>query len=648
MSALSVPSVASVASASSLLRSLGYGWYRAVIRGLPRRLVLWPLLVLALLGSGLPVHAADSFLEPDQAFRLDVRQVDGRTLALRYDIAPGYYLYRERFEIRPLASGLTATPAFPAGIVKYDETFQKDVEIFHDTLQVPVALAGLAASGARLAVTSQGCADKGLCYPPRTHVLALDVAGGVLQGVRLLGVDEGGSLTGGGDAAATSGAAASPATSAVSDTFGAALRSGSLWTVAGVFLLAGVLLSFTPCVLPMVPILSSIIVGQGGAAVSRGRALLLSAAYALGMALVYTGFGVAAGLAGEGLAAALQTPWVLGAFALLLAGLSLSMFGVYELQLPASWQTRLSGAGGRLQGGRLGGVFLMGGLSALIVGPCVAAPLAGALVYISQTRDVLLGGVALFAMACGMSVPLLLVGLSAGALLPRAGGWMEAVKHLFGLMLLAVAVWMVAPLIPTAVAMVAWGALALAAAWVCGLLRPWPAPRRWPGGVARLAGLLFALVGLAQLVGGLSGGRDVLRPWAHLTGAAAPAEAHALPFRRIRTAAELDDAVRAAAAAGRPVMFDFYADWCVACKEMERFTFSVPAVQARLNGAVLLQVDVTANNDDDRALLRRFGLFGPPAILFFDTAGRELTERRVIGFQDADTFLASLAAAGIR
>jgi thiol:disulfide interchange protein DsbD len=607
--------------------------------------------LLSLVAAVLPVRAGESFLEPDQAFRLDVDRVDGRTLALRYDIAPGYYLYRERFEIRVLAPGVTPAPAFPAGLVKYDETFQKDVEIFHDTLRVPVVLDGLASapSGLRLAVTSQGCADKGLCYPPRTHVLALDVAGGTLQGVRLLGVDEGGSLTGGtGSEPASAVAGANSAASVMGDTFGAALRSGSLWTVAGVFLLAGVLLSFTPCVLPMVPILSSIIVGQGGTAVSRGRALLLSGAYALGMALVYTGFGVAAGLAGEGLAAALQTPWVLGAFAALLVVLSLSMFGLYELQLPAAWQTRLSGAGERLQGGRLGGVFLMGGLSALIVGPCVAAPLAGALVYISQTRDVLLGGVALFAMACGMSVPLLLVGLSAGTLLPRAGAWMEAVKRLFGLMLLAVAVWMVAPLLPTAVAMVAWGALALAAAGVCGLLRPWPAPRTWQGGVARLAGLLFALVGLAQLVGGLTGGRDALRPWAHLTGAASPAEGHALPFRRVRSTAELDEAVRAAAAAGRPVMFDFYADWCVSCKEMERFTFSVPAVQARLAGAVLLQVDVTANNDDDRALLRRFGLFGPPAILFFDATGRELTDRRVIGFQDADTFLASLGAAGIR
>ena len=354
--------------------------------------------------------------------------------------------------------------------------------------------------------------------------------------------------------------------------------------MAGVFALAGLLLSFTPCVLPMVPILSSIVLGQGGAG-SRGRGLALSAAYSLGMALVYTAMGVAAGLAGEGLAAALQTPWVLGTFAALLVVLSLSMFGVYALQIPAAWQSRLHAASGRFQGGRYGGVFLMGGVSALIVGPCVAAPLAGALVYISQTRDVVLGGVALFAMACGMSVPLLVVGLSAGSLLPRTGAWMVWVKRGFGVMLLAVAAWMVWPVLPF--------------------------------------------------------GR---------TEAAPGSDLHATPgdgvvFRRIRTAAELDEAVRTA---GRPVLFDFYADWCVACKEMERFTFTDPAVKARMNAMLLLQVDVTANNADDKALMRRYGLFGPPAILLFDAAGRELPAHRVIGFLRPGAFLAHLEAAPLR
>lgn len=610
----------------SCLRRLG----RA--RGRPPGLgALWTgVLALLLIGPAPWARAAEDFLEPAQAFRLQVRAAAADTVALRFAIAPGYYLYRERFALD--AGPVAVHPAYPAGQVKYDETFQKDVEVFHDEVEVPVRLSGVPAGGeARLQVTSQGCAERGLCYPPRTEAVGLRFdASGALVSARLLGeVEPGGAMpgaTGPGDAGALPG-----------DRFSQALRSGSAWQVAGVFLLAGVLLSFTPCVLPMVPILSSIIVGQGAPA-SRGRALALSLAYALGMALVYTLFGVAAGLAGEGLAAALQTPWVLTAFAALLVLLSLSMFGLYELQIPASWQSGLSQAGAGLPGGRFGGVFLMGGLSALIVGPCVAAPLAGALVYISQTRDAALGGMALFAMACGMSVPLVLVGASAGTLLPRAGAWMTSVKRFFGLLLLAVALWMVSPVWPVAWVMGAAGAILLAAAAM--VLRGRDAGR--PGPLAWVVAGGLALLGGAELAGALTGARDPLRPVAHLLGEAdAP---HGITFRRIRSAAELDEALRTA---GRPVMFDFYADWCVSCKEMERFTFTDPRVQAALAPVLLLQVDVTANGPEDRALLRRFGLFGPPAILFFDARGRELADRRVIGFQGAAAFLASLEAAGI-
>jgi thiol:disulfide interchange protein DsbD len=523
-------------------------------------------------------RAAETFLDPEQAFRLSARVADDHTLALRFEVAPGYYLYRERFDVKSATPDLVlAPPVFPAGVIKFDETFQKDVEIYHDGLEVPLALPSMPAKFT-LTVTHQGCADKGLCYPPQVHQLQVHAEAGALRSVQVLAADAlPGDAPAGADAAAGGG---------VFDRFGAVLRSGSLWAVAGVFALAGVLLSFTPCVLPMVPILSSIILAQGGGGVvSRRRGLTLSLAYALGMALVYTAMGVAAGLVGEGLAAALQTPWVLGAFALLLVLLSLSMFGLYELQIPAAWQTRLHVASSQVEGGRHGGVFVMGGVSALIVGPCVAAPLAGALVYISQTRDVVLGGVALFAMACGMSVPLMLVGLSAGSLLPRTGAWMVWVKRGFGVLLLAVAAWMVWPVLPF--------------------------------------------------------GRSA---------AAGDAAMHAtsgdgVVFRRIRTAAELDEVVRMA---GRPVLLDFYADWCVSCKEMERFTFTDAAVKARLGEMLLLQVDVTANNADDKALLRRYGLFGPPAILMFDAAGRELPAHRVIGFLRAGAFLAHLDAAPLR
>jgi thiol:disulfide interchange protein DsbD len=646
-------------------------------RGLQRAPVFWPialllqcLALLFVLQTG-PARAADDFLEPDQAFRLSARAADGATLELRYEIAPGYYMYRERFEVVAAPADVKlGAPAYPAGKVKYDETFQKDVETFRGDLRIPVPVTAAPAEF-KVTVTSQGCADKGLCYPPRPQVLKVQVADAAIRSVTLLGDDEGQAwqpasaaaipLVAGVAAPVTGpGAADAGAAAGAGDGVDAALRSGSLWTVVGVFLLAGLLLSFTPCVLPMMPILSSIIVGQGAQA-SRLKGFGLSLAYSLGMALVYTAMGVAAGLAGEGLAAALQKPAVLGAFAALLVLLSLSMFGWYELQLPAALQNRLNDASGRLQGGRFFGVFLMGGLSALIVGPCVAAPLAGALVYISQSRDVLLGGVALFALAAGMSVPLLLLGLSAGSLLPRAGVWMEGVKRFFGVLLLGTALWMLDPVLPTWLAMLAWGALALGYAVELRAFERLEAGASGLQSVGKAIGLLIALLGLVQVVGMLSGGRSLLQPLAHLgakaavvgtapvavAGAAAAGQAdvgHGPTFRRVRSVAELDEALKTA---GRPVMLDFYADWCVSCKEFEQFTFTDPAVRARLDRMLLLQADVTANNADDKALLKRFQLFGPPGIVFFDAQGHEVTGRRVIGFQDAPRFLASLAAAGI-
>ncbi|PXW95479.1 thiol:disulfide interchange protein DsbD [Sphaerotilus hippei] len=630
------------------------GWRGLLAAG--RRLCAVLLPVLLMFVVAVPASAAEEFLSPDDAFRLSVRAADSATLELRWEIAPGYYLYRERLEFAAAPAGVTlGAPRLPTGDRKYDETFQKELEVYHRELRVPLPVERAPALF-RLKVLSQGCADAGLCYSPREQFVRVEVADGAIRRVRLLGDDEGAAwqppaaedmaLRADGPAPAAEaqpGRRAAPGSVAG---FEQALGSGSLWTVAAVFLLAGLLLSFTPCVLPMLPILSSIVVGQGGEA-SRSRGLLLSLAYSLGMAVVYTALGVAAGLAGEGLAALLQNAWVLGAFALLLLALSLSMFGLYELQLPAALQTRLSERSARLPGGRFGAVMLMGGVSALIVGPCVAAPLAGALLFIGRTGDVVLGGLALFSMAAGMSVPLVLVGASAGALLPRAGAWMEGVKRCFGVLLVAVALWMVSPVLPTWAVMGAWGSLALLCAVGLRLLDPLaPAAGFWPR-LGKGLGLLLALVGLAQWVGLLSGGRDLLQPLAHLgvarSATAAPA-AHALPFRRIRSTAELDEVLRSA---GRPVMLDFYADWCVSCVEYERFTFTDARVRARLAAAVLLQVDVTANDEQDRALLKRFGLFGPPGILFFDAGGREQAEHRVIGFQDADEFLASLGAAGL-
>ena len=413
------------------------------------------------------------------------------------------------------------------------------------------------------------------------------------------------------------------------------------------------LLAFTPCVLPMVPILSSIIVGQADRVPTRTTGLLLAVAYSLGLALVYTLLGVAAGLAGEGLAAALQTPLVLGTFAALLVLLSLSMFGFYELQVPAGVQARLAqwsgtvgGAGrGGVSAARFAGVFAMGALSALIVGPCVAAPLAGALLYISQTRDVVVGGVALFSLAVGMSVPLLLVGLSAGSLLPRVGAWMETVKHFFGVLLFAVALWMVTPVLPVWLVMAAWAVLAIVGAVFLRVLDPLGADARGTQRLAKGLGVVLMIFGVVEVVGLASGGRDVLRPLGQFArqggGEAAVAGTSALPFERVKSVADLD---RRIASAGKPVLLDFYADWCVSCKEMEQSTYTDARVASRMREFLLLKADVTANDADDRALLRRFALFGPPGIIFFDRDGKHLVDAGVIGFQDADRFLSSLTA----
>jgi thiol:disulfide interchange protein DsbD len=461
----------------------------------------WVAIALLAVIALQPARAAeDQFLEPDKAFQFSARPHDAKSVAVTFAIAPGYYLYREQFKFAAAGAAL-GTPAIPPGKVKFDETFQKNVETYRNaiTILVPVEQAG---AEFRLVVTSQGCADAGLCYPPMQSAAAIGLTG--FGGAGTARVEPPGSSLGGASLATS---ASTTPTAPEATGIDAVLRGGSFWPIVGAFFIAGLLLSLTPCVLPMLPIVSSIIVGQAdsgsgpalagagagsasaSAGPSRGRGLALAASYSFGMAVVYTAFGVFAGLAGEGLAAALQNPWVLGAFALGLVALSLSMFGVYELQLPSSISGRINDAARKLPGGKAAGVFAMGGVSALIVSPCVAAPLAGALLYLSQTRDVWLGGTALFSLAAGMSVPLLLVGASAGALLPRAGAWMVEVKAAFGVLLLGVALWTVQPILPGSLALALWGLLALGAAgcWSCVRARSRRRRRRrarrraWPG-----------------------------------------------------------------------------------------------------------------------------------------------------------------------
>lgn len=568
------------------------------------------LFLLALL----PVWAsAADLLEPEKAFRFSARVLDDQAIEVHFAIADGYYLYRERLKIS--AEGNPAVrlgaPELPRGIPHKDEFFGA-MEIYRKQVAIRVPVEGTGRF--ELKVTSQGCADAGVCYVPMDSSASLDVSAGSASAPRL--------------------------SIFASDTDIVRLFEGNVLLVLGSFLAFGVLLAFTPCVLPMVPILSSIIAGEGRS-VNKMQALALSGAYVLGMSLAYAIAGVAAGFSGTLLAAALQNAWVLGAFALVFVALALSMFGFYELQLPGFIHHRLHGAHATLKGGRVASVAAMGVLSAVIVSPCVAAPLAGALLYISQTRDVVLGGSALFVMALGMGIPLMVVGVSEGALLPKAGAWMEGVRRFFGVLLLAVAVYIASPILPVVVQMLAWSALLIGSGVFLRALDPLPPATKGWWRVWKGVGVMALVLGIAMLVGALAGSRDPLRPLAGVLGDSQP-ELPATPWTRVASTQELDEKVKAA---GRPVMLDFYADWCVSCKEMERYTFTDARVRREMEGMLLLQADVTKNTAADKALLKRFSLFGPPGIIFFDAQGREIPGLRVIGYQGPDRFLKTLGTA---
>jgi thioredoxin:protein disulfide reductase len=495
----------------------------------------------------------DEFLSPDVAFKLDINAQDANHLSANFKVEPGYYLYKNRIQFKD-AGGKILEAALPTAEIKEDKNFGKQEVYHHDfdaKILVNAATSNLKTSDFKISARYQGCSEKGLCYAPQNKTFTVSFAG-------------------------TSTSAASSGIANDDDQTTSALKSGNLWLVIAGFFVAGLLLSFTPCVLPMIPILSSIIVGSQSKQQkpTKLHAFSLSVAYVLGMALSYTLAGVAAGLSGNLLSQSLQSPLVLGLTALLFVVLAFSMFGFYELKLPSALESQLLNASNKLKGGEFVGVFIMGVLSALIVSPCVAAPLAGALIYIGQTHNVLLGGVGLFVLALGMGVPLLLIGASAGSLLPKAGGWMTVVRNLFGVVMIAVAAYITWPVLPA----------------------------------------------------------TITQPVNNMLGLSAK---HSLPFTRVKSLTELDAAINAAN--GKMVMLDFYADWCTSCKEMEKLTFSDNKIKAALANTVLLQADVTANNDDDQALLKRFGLFGPPGIIFFDKTGAEI-KTRVIGYKNVDDF----------
>jgi len=585
------------------------------------------LLIALLFFSAAAAHAEDELLEPDKAFRFSAQALDSGAVEIRYRIADGYYLYRDRFRFAAEpASVMRGSPRFPEGQIHEDKFFGKQVT-YRGEVRILLPLASAGADRVRLAVTSQGCADIGVCYVPQVQSanLRLVSAGGARS-----------SIFQSDDPLASSQERKAVASDELR--FTGVLESGRLWAVVAVFFGAGLLLTFTPCVLPMIPILSGIIVGEGRT-VTRGRAALVSFAYVLGMAVTYTAIGIAAAFSGSLLSSALQNAWVLGGFAVVFVLLALSMFGLYELQLPSSWQSRITATSNRLGGGNWGAIALMGALSAAIVSPCVVAPLAGALLYVGQTRDAAIGGAALFSMAMGMGTPLILIGVSGGLLLPKAGHWMSSVKRFFGVLLLAVAIWIISPVIPVAAQMLLWAVLLIGSGVFLGALESLPRDASGWERLGKAAGIFALLLGAAQGVGAFSGARDPLRP---LAGILAGSHETAPPFETVKTSADLNARLKTA---GRPVMLDFYADWCVSCKEMERFTFSDPQVRARLGRMVLLRADVTANTPEDKALLKRFRLFGPPGIVFFDANGREIEGLRVIGYQAPDKFIRALDAA---
>ena len=564
--------------------------------------------------------AADDFLPADEAFRFDALADGTDRIRLNWEIAEGYYLYRARIKVTTSsASAQLGTLQFPPGEVKNDGYFGRQ-EVYHHELLATVAV--MRARGGLLElplqVTYQGCADKGLCYPPITKSLRLSLSAG--------------GASGRGPGASSGEGGADPPSE---QSRFVRLIGGNVFLMLGGFYIAGLLLAFTPCVLPMVPILSGII--AGGQRKTTGRAFALSLSYVLGMALTYTAAGVAGAAMGKEVQALFQQWWVLTLFAVMFVAMALSMFGLFTVQMPIAVQSRIADISNRQSAGTFGGVAIMGALSALIVTTCVGPALVAALLFISQTGQIVRGGAALFAMGIGMGTPLLIVGASAGKLLPRAGPWMDLIKKLFGVMMLAVAAWMLARVVPERPALLLWALPALTLAWLLWFELRMRSAVTWG---LRAAGLVAALYGVALAAGAALGGTDPLAPIPALT-----ARAHALPFRPIKSLADLDRQVAQASAQGRGVLVDFSADWCTSCREMERYTFTDPQVQAALSNAVLLRADVTRNDADDQALLRHFGIFGPPTIAFYGADGRERAAYRVVGYMKAEAFAARTRAA---
>lgn len=604
--------------------------YRANASSAPSIGPLAQLGNLSSLSGGQP-----EILDPEDAFVLTVGDLSNGELPLEWMIQDGYFLYEHKFAFKILepGSGAVSATRLSEGKQKTDEFFG-DVIAHRNLTTADLTLSGLSDNieSGTIEVRYQGCADVGICYPPIVKTMDF----GVVPANFVASTESGSTPP---NPVVSDSTSVAPV--AEHDALADKLLNGNALLTMLTFFGLGLLLTFTPCVLPMIPILSSIIVGDGDK-VSTGRAFRLSIVYVLAMALTYTVAGVIVGLSGENVQAALQHPYVISATAILFVALALSMFGLYELQMPQSIQNRLTAVSGNQKGGRYSGVAIMGVLSALIVGPCVTAPLVGALLYIAQTGDAVLGGAALFALSMGMGLPLLLIGTSFGRLLPKAGGWMDTVKIIFGIAMLAMAIWMLDRIAP------GWLIMLLAAVLVISvgvLLNSVERSESVPAGIGHVAkglGYTSVIYGTLLLIGVASGGGSLTTPLKGLVasnaGGGGTPVVSGLVFEKIKGVDGLNAKLASAKTNGQPVMLDFYADWCVSCKEMEAYTFTDSKVIAKLSGAMLLKADVTANDDQDKALLEKFGLFGPPATLFYNTDGAEQANYRVMGYMKASKF----------
>lgn len=546
------------------------------------------------------VNNSADFLPVREAFRLSVAQSEPDKVTLRFVAEEGYYLYRHRFQFKTDTPGVSLGEAkFPEGKHKTDDYFG-EVEVYYGVLDVDLPVQNPKNVPFTLQVTYQGCADKGLCYPPETESLAI------------------------GDASAAVSAASGSVTGEAQTQ-----NAGWSWRSVALFFLAGLGLTFTPCVLPMLPILSGVVLrGEIGGT----RSLLLSLAYVLPMAGGFAVLGALMGVFGAelNLQARLQSAWILVPFALFFVAFALAMFGLFELRLPHAIGERLERVAGGAKGGSFMGAALLGAVSSLLVSPCVSAPLAGALLYISVSGDALGGGLKLFALGLGMGAPLVLFAVGGGTLLPRSGPWMVTVRNVFGVLLLAVAVWMLERVLPGPFSLALWGLLAAGTALFLGTLEL--TSKTAPQKLGQLLGLGLLVYAFAAWIGALQGESDPLRPLPRNVSMASTGEAvQADTWRTVTTADALDAQLQAAQAAGQPVILDWYADWCISCKVIEREVFDAPEIAPRLANYRLVRFDITDSNPAQRRLLDRYKLFGPPAILFFNGAGTELSDVRVIG-----------------